>query len=179
MFIRNLKVSGIKLLRDFELSFLNSDGTPRQWTMLVGENGLCKTTVLQCIALAASGRSVSNAIADKSWVASLLDKRNEPEQAEIKAELGFRTNSHHARTYPGGLPRFDSPPTIESALCARSRTVRFQGRIQVCLGHRPHRRSFGPSSRRIIPSLVCRRIWYRALHLHSITDAQRATETIG
>jgi len=59
MYIRHLKVENLKRLRSFELDFLH-DGRPRMWTVLIGENGTAKTTLLQAIALAAAGyRDVS------------------------------------------------------------------------------------------------------------------------
>jgi hypothetical protein len=36
------------------LSFLGSDGTPARWTIILGENGVGKTTVLQLLALSSS-----------------------------------------------------------------------------------------------------------------------------
>jgi recombinational DNA repair ATPase RecF len=55
MYLRNLHVRHVKLLRDVEIDFTDSSGQPRMWTVFVGENRLCKTTLLQTIAAAASG----------------------------------------------------------------------------------------------------------------------------
>ena len=55
MYVREVHIQNVKLLRDVRLSFLRGD-EERMWTVLVGENGVGKTTILQCIALAASGR---------------------------------------------------------------------------------------------------------------------------
>jgi hypothetical protein len=62
MYIENLKVRNIRLLAEQELSFLNADGTPRRWTVIVGENGVCKSTILQLIALAAMGPKLGSAL---------------------------------------------------------------------------------------------------------------------
>ncbi len=45
MYIRYLVVRDVKLLRDVTINFLR-DGRPRMWTVLLGENGLSKTTIL-------------------------------------------------------------------------------------------------------------------------------------
>jgi recombinational DNA repair ATPase RecF len=63
MYIRTLHVKDVKLLRDLRIDFTRDD-KPRMWTVLVGENGLCKTTILQSIALAASGPDRANQLAE-------------------------------------------------------------------------------------------------------------------
>jgi DNA repair exonuclease SbcCD ATPase subunit len=70
MYIRKIRVRNLKLLRDVEIDFVREGGSPRPFTMLVGENGLCKTTLLQAIALAASGADRANQLAE---VASYKD----------------------------------------------------------------------------------------------------------
>ena len=47
MYLRHHHVRNVKLLRDVEVDFCRPDGTPRMWTVFVGENRLCKTTLLQ------------------------------------------------------------------------------------------------------------------------------------
>ncbi len=89
MYIRQLQLKNVKLLRDTKLSFLRDDGQPRMWTVLVGENGLCKTTVLQAIGLAAAGVKGAEKLSDAS---SLLDRRLQPgEMGNIDAHFGFRS----------------------------------------------------------------------------------------
>lgn len=62
MYIESLHVRNIKLLAEQEFSFVSSDGSPRMWTAIVGENGLCKTTILRAIALAAMGPKLGTAL---------------------------------------------------------------------------------------------------------------------
>ncbi|MBL8938170.1 MAG: AAA family ATPase [Archangium sp.] len=75
MYIHDLRVSGIKLLRDLHLDFTR-DGQPRMWTVLLGENGTCKTTVLQCIGLAAAGASKANQLLGSSSSFRALGRRS-------------------------------------------------------------------------------------------------------
>lgn len=56
MYLRHLHVQNVKLLRDVKIDFGGADGRPRMWTVFVGENRSCKTTLLQTIAAAACGR---------------------------------------------------------------------------------------------------------------------------
>lgn len=55
MYLKKLLLQNIKILAEQELSFVTGDGSPRLWTVLIGNNGLCKTTILQAIALATVG----------------------------------------------------------------------------------------------------------------------------
>jgi len=63
MYIERLQVRNVRLLAEQELSFLREDGKPRLWTVIVGENGLCKSTILQSIALTALGPKLATALA--------------------------------------------------------------------------------------------------------------------
>jgi hypothetical protein len=63
MYIERLQVRNLRLLAEQEFSFLGPDGQPRMWTVIVGENGVCKSTILQAIALAALGPKLGTAVA--------------------------------------------------------------------------------------------------------------------
>lgn len=54
MYLTWLKIEHLKLIEKIELDFTR-DGRWRQWTVLIGRNGRCKTAILQAIALAAAG----------------------------------------------------------------------------------------------------------------------------
>ncbi len=73
MYLTELHISGIKLIRDLKLTFTR-ESKPRMWTVLLGENGLSKTTILQCIAMVAMGTNKANQIAN---VPSLVPLRRE------------------------------------------------------------------------------------------------------
>ncbi len=108
MYLTNLHIKNLKLLRDFELSFCNPDGTPRMWTVIIGDNGTGKTSILQAIAMAAAGGlNVNDLVRDN--VASLLDKRHSDESMTVEAR--FLLNKEHAskREYPLLHPEHDEP----------------------------------------------------------------------
>lgn len=87
MKLRTLRIQNVKLLRDFELDFTTADGSPRQWTILVGRNGTGKSTILQAIALAASGGAIANSLV-RSDVASYPDRRFGEDDAAPSAITG-------------------------------------------------------------------------------------------
>jgi hypothetical protein len=62
MYIERLRVKNVRLLAAQEFSFLNTDGSPRLWTVILGENGVCKSTLLQAIALAAMGPKLGTSL---------------------------------------------------------------------------------------------------------------------
>jgi hypothetical protein len=97
MYIRELTLKNVKLLRDVTLSFLR-DGQPRMWTVLLGENGLCKTTLLQALALAASGVDRANQLVE---IAALPDRRLGSPELLIRADFSFGSEFEKARKYPG------------------------------------------------------------------------------
>ncbi|WP_224366950.1 AAA family ATPase [Hyalangium versicolor] len=113
MYLLNLEISGLKLLRDFRLSPRDEQGRPRMWTVLIGENGLCKTSILQAIAMAASGYVRANQLAD---VPSLPDRRRTDAELSIRADFTFSEALHGIREYPGLGTRPPSPPIITSSL---------------------------------------------------------------
>lgn len=110
MYLRKLHIRNMKLLRDVAIDFTGEDNEPRPFTMFVGENGLCKTTLLQAIALAASGADRANQLAEPS---SYLDLRH-PAPVTIEAELSFSAAYHEHRTYPGleDIPLADPPRLV-------------------------------------------------------------------
>ncbi|MEM9493833.1 MAG: AAA family ATPase, partial [Myxococcota bacterium] len=99
MYIRDLHIRNLKLLKDFRMSFCNDDGTPRMWTMIIGENGTGKTSILQAIAMAAAGARHVNSLADN--VASLRDKRSPQARVSVVAEFDLDTVHRQSRPHPG------------------------------------------------------------------------------
>ncbi len=117
MYLRTLCYSGVKRLEDRDkrpLSFLREDGSVRKWTMLLGENGTCKTTLLQLIALAAVGYRRSDQLAQRK-VTSFQDTRRKS-VLTIDAEFEFSAAHHPHRSYPGLTSRPASPPRLLSEL---------------------------------------------------------------
>lgn len=86
MYIESIKIQNLKRLRDFELKFTSDNDAPRMWTVLIGENGTGKSSILQAIALAAAGRLLVNSLAGNS-IAHLADGRQED---EMKISARFR-----------------------------------------------------------------------------------------
>ncbi|MBT9561229.1 MAG: AAA family ATPase [Myxococcales bacterium] len=73
MYLRRLHIKNLKRLRSVDLDF--TDGSrPRMWTVLIGENGTAKTSILQAIALAAVGLKEVGALAGTA-VKHLRDRR--------------------------------------------------------------------------------------------------------
>ncbi|AGP34664.1 hypothetical protein BE04_35310 [Sorangium cellulosum] len=108
MYLREIHIRNLKLLRDLRLSFASSSGEPRMWTVIVGENGLCKTSILQAIALAASGPDRANQLAD---IPSLPDRRHPDEPLDIAASFAFGPLPEgRSRTYPGWGDKLGQPP---------------------------------------------------------------------
>lgn len=96
MYITRLHVKNMKLMRDLAFDFTH-EGKPRMWTVFVAENGACKTTLLQTIALAASGQDRANQLAD---VPSLPDLRRPSEAVRVNADFDFGASMEKWRLFP-------------------------------------------------------------------------------
>jgi predicted ATPase len=124
MYITRLHVKNLKLMRDLAFDFTH-EGRPRMWTVFVAENGACKTTLLQAIALAASGHARANQLAD---VPSLPDLRRPGETTQISAEFEFGTRLEKWRRFPGtNVSPGQEKPSLESSLKIGSNQSTFSG----------------------------------------------------
>jgi hypothetical protein len=127
MYIQHLKIDHLKRLRDFELDFRNPDGTPRMWTVLIGENGTAKTSILQAIAMATAGSLHVNELAGK-LVPHLRDRRQPRSTMTVEGRFGFGAQGsapqNHRRwdgTSPLELVSSVALSAGQSSLIARSR----------------------------------------------------------
>src|SRR5689334_12628144 len=123
MYLRHLRIENVKLFKEFELPFLR-DGKARMWTVFVGENGIGKTTILQAIAAAASGKDRANQLAD---VPSWRDVRSPDRAARVTAKFEFGKHGDYRRTYPF-IRRRRVPPQLESELVIGPRKNVFEGK---------------------------------------------------
>ncbi len=87
-------------MRHLEVPFVRADGSPRLWTVFVGENGTCKTTLLRAVAIAAAGTAFANNLVSEP--SSFMDLRIKNGPALVDARFGF--GPHPARSYPGKQP---------------------------------------------------------------------------
>jgi DNA repair ATPase RecN len=122
VFIRKLHVKNLKLLRDFELEFTRADGSARMWTVIIGENGTGKTTILQAIAMAAAGSSFVNLLANRV-TKQLVDRRGHGPM-EIVADFGFQVPPSNAtRVYPGREGRTDGVTLVSAVRVAEGESA--------------------------------------------------------
>lgn len=91
MFLRKLELEDVRGFRRASLSFVNSQGEIRPWTLLLGANGVGKSTLLRAIALVTTGSDAMTDVIGRphEWV------RNGAKRAVIRAELqvGGRPNA--------------------------------------------------------------------------------------
>jgi hypothetical protein len=104
MYVRRLYVQNLKRLRDFGLDFCHG-GRPRMWTVLIGENGTAKTTLLQAIALAATGSKQVNTLAGPV-VRHLRDRRSRaPLAIDVEFEFTALAGSNDAHGLLKKIPK--------------------------------------------------------------------------
>ena len=118
MYICSLNVKNLKRLHDITLDFTDSDGRPRMWTVIIGENGTGKTSILQAIALASAGTLRVNDLASNAF-AHLVDRRNKnKESLEIVARFNFTPSSIADRNCH---PLYEGKPPSDLKLTSRVR----------------------------------------------------------
>ena len=103
MFLRELTIRNLRALEDVRLSFEQPNGSTRKWTLILGENGCGKSTVLRAAALLLVGSDSIQAMIGSdisSWV------RYEAEEATVSAIL--MTADGQQRTMVLRLPRHGS-----------------------------------------------------------------------
>jgi energy-coupling factor transporter ATP-binding protein EcfA2 len=112
MFINQLRLANVRAIEELTLSF-ERGGRFQPWTVLLGENGSCKSTLLQAIALAAAGTQNAEKLVNAG---SLRNKRNDTDDAWIQAEFFFSDELHPYRAYPRWPERPLEPPRLSSHL---------------------------------------------------------------
>ena len=72
MFLRSIELRHVRSIERLRLSFLTEDGLPRPWTLILGDNGAGKSTILRSIALLTAGSDALPEILGnpESWIRS-------------------------------------------------------------------------------------------------------------
>ena len=73
MFLKRIRIDNVRAIAGLELDFDGRDGDVRNWTLLLGENGTGKSTILRCIALLLCGRDALPELLGRdpsSWIRS-------------------------------------------------------------------------------------------------------------
>jgi AAA domain, putative AbiEii toxin, Type IV TA system len=98
MFLRELRISNVRSLKDIHIDFSDADGKARKWTMILGENGCGKSSVLRATALLLAGSDALAGIVGQpdSWIrngqkSAIIEGRIETQAGEVRqARLEFR-----------------------------------------------------------------------------------------
>jgi len=125
MLLRDLTIRHLKRIDTLSLPFRKADGSPREWTVIIGRNGTAKTTILQAIALAAAGEFRANSLIEDIRE-SLPDKRVPGAVAEIEADFTFG---------PAGQRYEPAHPMLDAArrplLCAPDYRLWLRSRLKI------------------------------------------------
>ena len=107
MYLRSLSVDGVRLLADQVFKFTKTNGEARLWTVIIADNGYCKSTIQQAIALAASGPRLASELASDSTAY----RRDPNDDAGIGATFGLPKSPD--RAWP---PKYPKSTTVGSKL---------------------------------------------------------------
>lgn len=134
MYLKKIRIRRMKRIRDLTLELPEVSGTPRPWTVLIGENGTAKTSILQAIALAAAGGSQVNAVMERG-VNLMRDRRTDSEPMVVEADFAFTPESRRRRDLHPLIPADlkDVPPLLRSMVRLEPRSTSFVGRADYVL----------------------------------------------
>jgi hypothetical protein len=121
MYLRTLHLQSIKHIRDLTLSFERGEGddtSARMWTVLLGENGTGKTTILRSIALAAGGEIRANQLLGSNIV-ELLPVQQQRSTSAFSGIFTQSTTNGEAKTRSYRLN--ENSLNIEAVLVPRAR----------------------------------------------------------
>lgn len=97
MYLQHIHLQNIKRIKDLTLEF-GDPQNPRLWTVIIGNNGLCKTTILKMMAVASLGQSYAHPFVP---IATL--KRQKKDDVEIQIEARFydpmQAKTYHTKLY--------------------------------------------------------------------------------
>jgi len=100
MFLQKLILRNVRSIEELELGFIDSNAKTRKWTMLLGENGCGKSTILRSISLVMAGSEALPELLDNpdSWIrlgekeclisADLVTAAGEPRHVELILRRG-------------------------------------------------------------------------------------------
>lgn len=100
MYLVELEITNLRAIHNVKLNFLDANGNPRRWTVLLGENGCGKTTILKAIGLILAGSDALPRLIEgdiSTWI------RNGQDQAKIRAVI--QTAENELREISIILPR--------------------------------------------------------------------------
>ncbi len=91
MFLKHLTLENVRCFKKLELDFGHDDGSIRKWTVVLGENGTGKSTILRALALVTAGSDALTEVLGEPdhWV------RNGAETCKIEALLQINKRTLH------------------------------------------------------------------------------------
>ncbi|MBL8616775.1 MAG: AAA family ATPase [Deltaproteobacteria bacterium] len=124
MYLHRLHIQRMKRVADLELRFTDAAGAHRPWTVIIGENGTAKTTILQAVALAAAGARQVNAVMDRG-ARFARDRRAGDAPLEITADFGFSAAGNATALHPHAPPAAGAARRLRSTVSLSARSTSF------------------------------------------------------
>ncbi|MCY3729516.1 MAG: ATP-binding protein [Nitrospira sp.] len=154
-----------------ELKLVNDAGFPARWTLIVGDNGVGKTTLLQCLARM---RPVFNDTSDDNDEKGQPLEKFEPELAREESNDVLDALARSGRNVKARLEAYLSDVPLEGPREGREGTIRTWVEIRRARGHFKDWKPGARSSRQVKEPLV---LGYGAGRHPSVTNVDKVTTT--
>lgn len=132
MFLKRIRIDNVRAIAGLEVDFNSEDGGARKWTLLLGENGTGKSTILRCIALLLCGRDALPELLGRdpsSWIRSgRTNARIEGTIATAQGDDRVHLELHRDETISKTIDRNAEPlAPLEDALAHTGRSYFLTG----------------------------------------------------
>ena len=154
-----------------ELKLVNDDGRPARWTLIVGDNNVGKTTLLQCLARM---RPVFNDTSDDNDDKGQPLEKFEPELAREESNDVLDALARSGRNVKAQLEAYLSDVPLEESREGTEGTIRTWVEIRRARGHFKDWKPGAKSSRQVKEPLV---LGYGAGRHPSVTNVDKVTTT--
>lgn len=96
MYIKKIVIENIRCFEHVEIDLSSQQGA-KMWTLLLGDNGVGKTTILRCIAMALMRSRNASGLLDELYGEWVRGKANEPETAFVYIEFEKSASNQEPR----------------------------------------------------------------------------------
>lgn len=142
MYIKKIVLKSIRCFEHIEIDLSSQQGS-KMWTLLLGDNGVGKTTILRCIAMALMGPTNASGLLSELYGEWVRGRQDKPDKGTVKIEFDEGMDSGKSRWIETNFERTSSGETNVTQNTSSGKSEEFPwDDIFVC-GYGAARRAYG------------------------------------